>query len=86
MESFVLKDYETFKFEDGFNAEQALKEITALISDFRIQFIGVDKRDLESIKTQLNIYRSLNHNQANESEREMYKAKNIEINFNVFLF
>ena len=67
----VKKDYETFKFDNGFDAEQAVKEISAVISEFRIEFVGVDKRDLESIKTQLNIYRSLNYSQPEEIEPEM---------------
>jgi len=67
----VKKEYETFKFENGFNAEQAVKEISAVISEFRVEYVGVDKRDLESLKTQLNIYRSISSNQTQESEPEM---------------
>ena len=67
----IKKEYETYNFEDGFNAEQAVKEISAVISEFRIQYVGVDKRDLDSIKTQLNIYRSLNNSKPQEVEPEM---------------
>ena len=58
----VKKEYETYDFANNFDrefdVEKAVAEITAVISEFRIKYVGVDKRDLESIKTQLNIYRS----------------------------
>ncbi|MBQ8424731.1 MAG: hypothetical protein IJX17_01765 [Clostridia bacterium] len=58
----VKKEYETYDFVNNFDrkfdVEKAISEISAVISEFRITYVGVDKRDLESIKTQLAIYRS----------------------------
>lgn len=57
----VRKDYENMPTGANaqFNAEKAIQEINNLISDFRVQNIGVDSRDLESLKFQLNMLKSL---------------------------
>jgi len=62
----IKKEYE--KRKDAIESE--LSEMNAMISQFRIENVGVDKRDLESIKTQLNVLGSdiLSSEQGNEPE------------------
>ena len=57
----VKKEYESLpaEYNTQFDVARAIQEVTAVISDFRIQHVGVDKRDLSSLKTQLNILRSI---------------------------
>lgn len=63
----IKKEYEARR--DAIESE--LNEMTIAISNFRIENVGVDKRDLESIKTQLNVLGSDILSSEQEIEPEM---------------
>lgn len=71
------QEYENYgsSKDSHINSEKSYEELKSYISNFRIQHVGVDKRDLESIKTQLNVYRasveSYRNNLNNQSAPQM---------------
>ena len=69
----VKKEYEGLpeEYNSHFDVAKAIQEVSKVISEFRIQHVGVDKRDLTSLKTQLNILRSIVPQENSQSEPGM---------------
>lgn len=59
----VKREYETYDFENNFdrnfNAQKAVKEVESVIIEFRSEYIGVEARDLDYLKMQINLYKGL---------------------------
>lgn len=67
----IQKEYETFEFKDGFNGKKAAHEAAMVVAEMREKYYGVDKRDLDSLKFQINLLKKVVSSQAPENEPEM---------------